>query len=66
MQIIVNGKEEQLIDELTLKNLLDLLKASSPWSAVAINGSFVPRHQYASTWIKADDRIEILQPAQGG
>ena len=34
--------------------------------AVAINGDFVPRGEYATRELKEDDDIEILAPAQGG
>ena len=66
MQIMINGKIEELPKEQNLTDFLSNYKPYSRWSAVAVNGHFVPKSCYASTILKADDRVEILQPAQGG
>lgn len=34
--------------------------------ALAVNGNFVPKSQYADTRLNPYDRIEIVAPMQGG
>jgi sulfur carrier protein len=34
--------------------------------AVAINNQFIPRSAYKATVLKADDRVDIIVPMQGG
>lgn len=66
MKIIVNGNPHDLEREETLKDFLAHFPSYSKWSAVALNGQFVPKTNYTSTFLKGEDRLEILQPAQGG
>lgn len=65
MLIEFNGKRQLLTDPLPLARLLDNNQAKPPF-AVAVNGRFVPKGQYASLYIKEGDRIEVLAPMEGG
>ena len=48
--------------------LLDVLEryGAKPPFAVARNGAFVHRHQYAETRLEEEDVIEVVQPVAGG
>lgn len=66
MKIIVNGKPVTLTNPKTLKQFLNDCDSFSQYSAVAINGEFVPKKNYESVQLSENDNIEVLQPAQGG
>ena len=44
---------------------LDYDSAGSPF-AVAVNCTFVPRHEYATRQLAAGDRIDVVAPVAGG
>lgn len=65
IEVKINGE----VTEITQTNLQAFLAEFADESsafAVAINQTFVPRSNYASTELKAGDDIEILSPMQGG
>lgn len=66
MQIIINGKSHPLSNGQSLQSLLEGHESYSHWCAVAVNGHFIPKQRYETTYLKAGDTIEVLQPAQGG
>ena len=39
---------------------------SAPFLAVALNGSVVPRRQWAEARLSAGDSVEIVKPVSGG
>lgn len=34
--------------------------------AIALNGSFIPKHAYMNTLLKDQDRVDVIIPMQGG
>ena len=66
IDVWLNGKPESIKPSLTLESAIAEWQDSQQQVAVAINEQFVPRSEYASTFIKAGDRIELLTPMQGG
>ncbi|MGH6959366.1 MAG: sulfur carrier protein ThiS [Dongiaceae bacterium] len=65
--IRVNGQQE----ELTAATVLELLRAkgidpSGRFVAVAVNGAVVPRRDWMTARVGADDNIEIVRPMSGG
>lgn len=64
MKIFVNGKETEHLPDMTLQVLLSELSVKE--SAIAVNETFVPRHQYQQTLLSDGDRVEIVTPMQGG
>lgn len=64
-QVLINDQPTSLEDGQTLSCLLENYGAKEPY-VVAINEVFVPRSAYAHQQIQAGDRIEVLQPIQGG
>lgn len=65
MQIIVNGKERELPEGLTLAGLLEALSVRGRF-AVEVNGEIVPRGRYATDGLKESDRVEVVRAIGGG
>ena len=65
MSVLVNGRMETLPEPPTLAALLMALAPPTPF-AVACNGEFVPRANYAGCQIQPGDCIDIVHPAAGG
>jgi sulfur carrier protein len=65
MSVLVNGRLQNLPEPPTLAALLVALAPPIPF-AVACNGEFIPRANYAECEIQPGDRIDIVHPAAGG
>lgn len=63
--IYVNGKMIQTT-ALDLTELFSSLQFDQESIATAIDGQFIPKTQYAQTFIQAGQKIEVLAPMQGG
>ena len=66
MKVILNGKEREIPDELTVQGLLDHLSLNPRRVAVELNRAIVKRAQFNETQLHANDSIEILQFVGGG
>ena len=66
IEIIVNGKKEEVTEKLSILEIVKLLDYKLEWSAIALNGTLVHIKSYDSTIVKENDHIEILSPIQGG
>ncbi len=68
MNLIINGKEENLTDDgLSVSRLLVLKNVKFPQMvSVQLNGKFVKQDQYDSTILKEKDNIEFLYFMGGG
>lgn len=67
MKLCINGHIEQFEDRvLSVTDLLHRYNAQERKAAVAVNGCFVPKSQYDTTQLQANDEIEIVSPMQGG
>jgi sulfur carrier protein len=65
LTITVNGERTQLQGR-TLADLCATLGYGDARIATALNGTFVPATRRAETFLRDDDRIEIVAPRQGG
>jgi sulfur carrier protein len=65
VQIIVNGRERELPEGLTLAGLLAALGVQGRF-AVEVNGEIVPRGRYATDGLKESDRVEVVCAIGGG
>jgi len=65
MSVLVNGRLHNLPEPPTLAALLVTLAPPIPF-AVACNGEFIPRTNYAGCQIQPGDSIDIVYPAAGG
>lgn len=65
MNILINGKVQDIANALTLANLVDQIQPEPPF-AVAVNTVFVPKSAYENTQLKDGDQVEIVRPVAGG
>jgi sulfur carrier protein len=67
MQVRVNGKLHSVDAAPTsLQGLLETMGYEPKSIAVAVDGHFVPRHQYTSYILKDAQDLEVVSPMQGG
>lgn len=66
MNITINGTTRHATDEATLAVALEDYGIASQGVAVAMNGSVVPRADWARTVLEPDAAIEVLTAVQGG
>lgn len=66
MQVLVNGKTQELPQGSTLQTLLEQLRLTGRRLAVERNGDIVPRSLYADTPLRSGDRLEIVHAIGGG
>ncbi len=66
IEISLNGQLREVNEKLALAQLLEDLGYRCEKVAVAINSEFVPRADYANTFLRAGDAIDVVQPVQGG
>lgn len=66
MRISVNGEERSVADPSTVDDLAVEVAGERKGTAVAVNGEVVPRSEWAATWVREGDRVEVLTARQGG
>ena len=66
MEIHVNGERRELAPGSSLASLLDELQYGTQRIAVEVNEEIVPRSEYASHWLQAGERVEIVRAIGGG
>jgi thiamine biosynthesis protein ThiS len=66
MQVIVNGREEQLEGEATISVLLGGLGVEPRRVAVEVNEDVVSRRTFDTVHLRDGDRIEIVTFVGGG
>ena len=68
MKLLVNGKEVQVEDGITILDLLERrgLQIRPVGLAVAVNEEIVPKSKYAEYRLKEGDRVEIVNIVGGG
>ena len=64
----VNGEPRDLDAEATLRDVLALLGRAGDERgvAIAVNGEVVPRDEWATRTVAADDHVEVLSAIGGG
>lgn len=65
MKVFVNGEQRELPTTATVATLLEG-EGLSGRLAVAVNGAFVPRRDYAEHVIAEGDEVEVVAPMAGG
>ncbi|MBP3222008.1 MAG: sulfur carrier protein ThiS [Neisseriaceae bacterium] len=65
MNILINGKVQDIANALTLADLVDQIQPEPPF-AVAVNTVFIPKSAYKNTQLKDGDQVEIVRPVAGG
>ena len=66
MQIRVNGDSREVVDDLSLSELISTLALASERIAVELNQAVVRRAEWDSTRLAEGDRVEIVHFVGGG
>ena len=66
MQITVNGTPTDIPNDLNMAGLIEQLDLAGKRLAVEVNQELVPRSQFDSHQLTADDRVEIIHAVGGG
>ena len=66
MKIVVNGKEQEVAEGLSVDGLLAHLGVTREYTAVAVNREVTPKSAYAATLLREGDKVEIVRPMGGG
>lgn len=65
-KVSVNNNPFDIPHQIPLSELIALAGFADQTVAAAINGEFVPKHQYPTTLIENNDNIDIVKPIGGG
>jgi len=66
MLVTVNGEDRELPEALTVAELVERAGLADQRIALEVNREIVPRGEYASTKLRAGDRVEIVRAIGGG
>jgi sulfur carrier protein len=66
MNLTINGEAATVADGLTLDGLLRELTGSTRGSAAAVDGEVVPRSEWTTFELQADQQVEVIKAVQGG
>lgn len=66
MKIILNGKEEEIREKITVEDLLNEKKIKIPAVTLELNEEILEKNDYAQTFLKEDDCLEIISYMGGG
>ncbi len=66
MKIFVNGKAQELPDELSIAQLLLEMGVAHQRLAVELNREIVPRSAYGAQQLKPGDCLEMIHAVGGG
>jgi len=66
MQITVNGTPTDIPNDLSMAGLIEQLDLTGRRLAVEVNQELVPRSQFDSHRLTANDRVEIIHAVGGG
>ena len=66
MKIIVNGEHREISDGSTAEDLIAEMELAGKRIAVEVNQEILPRSQFHSYTLKANDTIEIVHAIGGG
>ena len=66
MKIEVNGNEFDVVEHITVENLIKELKLDVKSTAVAVNKSIVARSSYKDFSLKENDAVDLVTIAPGG
>ncbi|MFA5524686.1 MAG: sulfur carrier protein ThiS [Tissierellales bacterium] len=64
--ILINGKEHEWSQELTIQRILDIKRYTFPKIIVKVNGNLIAKHEYAETLIHDGDEVQIIHLLAGG
>lgn len=66
MLVVVNGKKHELREGLSLLDLVKILNLKAEQIAIELNRVVVRKADWAGTWLKEGDQLEIVHFVGGG
>tara|TARA_B100000586_G_C19981201_1_gene372061 strand:- start:343 stop:543 length:201 start_codon:yes stop_codon:yes gene_type:complete len=66
MVVMVNGTPKEVVQELSIADLIRTLDLPKEGIAVALNGTVVLRKEQTNTTVQENDDIEIIRAVAGG
>ena len=66
LKVSVNNQLIDIESNTVLSELVKIAGFADQMVAIAINGEFVPKHQYEHTVLASNDTIDIVKPIGGG
>ncbi len=66
IQITVNGQPVSIDGPMTVDRLLETVDVPPNYLAVELNADVVPREEYTTTIVSANDEIEVVTLVGGG
>jgi thiamine biosynthesis protein ThiS len=66
MTVVVNGKEQEVPDGTTVRQLVERLGLGGSPCAAEVNKDLVPRREHESRRLKPGDHVEIVTLVGGG
>jgi sulfur carrier protein len=66
IEIVVNGKAATVPAASTVHDFLASKRMTDAMAIVERNGTIVPRAEYATTEVRAGDRLEVVHAVGGG
>ena len=66
MRIVVNGRDMDVTEGLSIDGLLRELGVKREYTAVAVNRDITPKSAYGATVLRPGDKVEIVRPMGGG
>jgi thiamine biosynthesis protein ThiS len=66
MRIVVNGRDMDVAEGLSIEALLRELGVKREYTAVAVNRDIMPKSAYDATVLRPGDKVEIVRPMGGG
>ncbi len=66
MELVINGKTEQVPDDINATRLIEHLGLQDERLAIEVNREIVPRCTFDSHRFKSGDQIEIVRAIGGG
>jgi thiamine biosynthesis protein ThiS len=66
MRIVLNGRDEDIESDATIADLIAISGLRGKRVAIEVNREIVPRSDYATRMLRADDRVEVVHAIGGG
>jgi sulfur carrier protein len=66
MRIVVNGRDMEVAEGMSVDALLAQLGVKREYTAVAVNRDITPKSAYGVTVLRPGDKVEIVRPMGGG
>lgn len=65
MNIKINEQEYTFEKKVTLTDVLKRYQMFQPY-AILLNDEFIPKSEHAGTWLKENDKVDVVGAIQGG